>query len=129
MSSEEGFDNRRKELREERSERLFLQLALPGARSANGRTTLYAATENVSAAGLRVRCDSALEPGSAVECWVRVKGCPGTFLLHARVRWLTPAADGQGHCVGLELLEDPRTDHARWVGLFRQGPARAAGLP
>lgn len=111
--------NRRREPREPRKERLFLQLALSGEQAVSGRPTLFAASANLSAKGLGVHCERDLEPGTLVECWVRVRGCEGNFLLAATVRWSRAADDGDGYELGLELLPEPGTDHLRWAGLFQ----------
>lgn len=116
----EQHDERRRSYREARHERLFVQVALPvaGTGQDDEPVTVFAATRNVSSTGLCLRAAQYFEPGSQLDCWVRVTGLEGTFFLLGAVRWVTEVEDGRGYLFGVELLPAPYTDYPRWSRLF-----------
>lgn len=119
--------NRRREPRQRRNERLFLQVDLDEKPAGTQRVAVAGATRDISAGGLCVHCDHPMPPGTRVECWIRVRGQEGTFLVNAAVRWSSP--ENGGHLLGLELLEEPGSDYWRWALLFELPPTLPRSLP
>ena len=105
-----GHD-KRKELRRDSRERLFVQIVKSSDQDLVG-TTISCQVLDVSASGLRIQAATLIPPGCQLDLWVDNSAGPGKFFLSSEVRW---ARITDGRCeAGVELYDGAATDIAEW---------------
>jgi acyl dehydratase len=90
---------------------------------------LLCRTRNVSSAGLQLRMDAPVAPGSRLNVWVEVdEGADlRTLKLAGTVAWCQPDSIGESFFVGVRLSEGPRRTMDRWSESVLGGLRRAEG--
>ena len=75
----------------------------------------------ISATGLRVRIDDAIETGTILRLGVELQELEQPLYLVGEVRWCEPnTKGGGGYNAGFKLLESDGTDYEIWRSLLEQ---------
>ena len=116
----ESVDNRRRNLRYIRHDKLFVQvLAASESFDISGRT-LPCLSVDASVDGLRVEIDTEISVNSMVDLWASFQGVEEKFYLRGHVCWCYElGGDDDRFQVGIELDDGYATDYTRWVELIQ----------
>lgn len=97
---------------------IFIETLSSGDQPQYPTEIVICSSVEVSATGVRVCVDDALEPGSILQLGVQLHGMQQPLYLVGEVRWC--AADPQrsgSHYVGFELIESDGTDYLAWCDM------------
>ena len=112
-----GIENRRWERLGERGT-IFIETLSSGDRPQHPTTIVICSSVEISARGLRVCLDDALETGAILQLGVQFPELERTLYLVGEVRWCSADSERPGrHSVGFELLESDGTDYRTWCDI------------
>lgn len=97
---------------------IFIETLSSGDQPQYPTEIVICSSVEVSATGVRVCVDDALEPGSILQLGVQLHEMQQPLYLVGEVRWC--AADPQrsgSHYVGFELIESNGTDYLAWCDM------------
>lgn len=113
MTSNDVSDSdKRQETRLQTQETLFLELSSPNDTGQSPKM-IICNTVDISANGVQVAMDSALQQGSIHQLGIELENPAQRFHLVAEVKWCRPA-DGSGYLIGFALYESDDTDIEQW---------------
>ena len=111
-SHADDHDERRRELRRESSDRLFLQIVQSEEQRLVG-TTISSSALDASENGLKIASDQHIPVGCVIDLWVDDSAGPGKFFLSSEVRWVLEDQPGSFK-LGVKLLGSTATDIQEW---------------
>jgi len=118
MSAAPGSSTeRRKEERLSARDRAFVQIVQADDPTLVAKTFACEVVE-VSPGGIRIRSDVLIADGSKLDLWIDVDSHPGKMFLTCEVQWVSWEDNDEFH-VGVQMLDSPATDIARWRELYR----------
>ncbi len=113
-------DERRAEARYERREDLSIKVAFSSQNPELLGKTLGSESVDVSASGLRIVLNQAVEVNSILDVWVNLHDKNKRFFLTGNVCWCKELEDSDSYQAGLMLHESAEevTDLTDWQALF-----------
>lgn len=110
------YQEKRSAERVARHDTIHIQILSADSGGGAGAEVVHGQTDDVSAAGFKLRTDRPIEPGLILDLLIEVGGEPRRYLLVAEVRWCRP--EGDGFSAGFALLDAAHSDIVPWRQLF-----------
>ena len=105
---------------------IFIETQAASDQHTQQDTIVICSSIEVSARGLRVGVDEAIEPGTILQLGVQLPELATPLYLVGEVRWNAPDLErDNGYVVGFELLESAGTDYEIWCSLLEEDASSA----
>ena len=115
----ETISNRRRHVRLQRDDKLFIQVLAASESPSLVGETLQCSTLDVSESGVRVEISCEVPVLSEIDLWIDVKACAQKYFMHGLVKWCYEADPEKPlFQIGIELLAVPFTDFDDWQAMF-----------
>ncbi len=111
--------DRRLDTRTPRTEKIAIQILLPGPDGPGTGRVIRSKTLDVSREGLRILINEEVAPDHYFDFCVEFKDYHKIFLLTGEVRWCRPAPE-QCYEAGILIHDGEKTDYDAWIGFMNK---------